>query len=89
MEINLNGGTKVCVEGEKKGAREWEKGERTSTHRDQINKWDHFGARPGPDAKLGRAVFSEIEISPSTGKPICFLDNSLLSVLLFEAIYAG
>lgn len=69
MEINLNGGTKVCVDGRKKRPRKWEKGERTSTHRNQINKRDRFEGRSEPDAKLEHAVFFEIEISPSTDKP--------------------
>jgi len=54
----------------------WEEGERTSTHRDQINKWDRFETRPEPDVKLEHAVFFEIEISLSTGKPIHFPDDS-------------
>jgi len=62
-------GTKVCVDGAKRSTQM--KGEgvgRKDEYRDQINK--RFRACPEPDAKLGHAVFFEIEISSSTGKPL-------------------
>lgn len=76
MEINLNGGTKVCVDGKKRSTQMGEG--RKDEYKDQINKRDRFGARLKPDAELGRAVFFEIEISPSTSKiPIRFCNDCI------------
>jgi len=60
MEINLNGGTKICVDGKKRSTQM--KGEgRKDEYRGHINKRDRFRAcqvsSDELDAKLGRAVF--------------------------------
>lgn len=73
---------RVCVDGKKR--RTQMKGEgRKDEYRDQINKRGRFrGSVRSPMLNSGMPVFPEIEISPSTGKPIRFLDGSLTQAIL-------
>lgn len=73
MGINLNDGTKVCVDGKKRSTQMEER--REDEYKGQINK---RGTVLGParSPMLNSRMFFEIEISPSTGKPIRFPDDS-------------